>query len=182
MWTLLQSSSSSALAHCHWLIHCWQSMSIIQWLKKKEKKKKRLLKSTDCYLLLMFVFLGIFSRHFVNICLYICKYIFNFSLCKEVKDNHLNVVLWDDRTDTVGDAKSSMCTLPATAPPFRPPAANVHTMWNTEPNQHPGSIHSEHWHFSSLSWTTKTWQRFLGWNNILLFFSSPLYNSYKNKN
>lgn len=50
-----------------------------------------MLKSTDCYLLLMFVFLGIFSRHFVNRFIYM--QIYNFSLCKEVKDNHLNVVL-----------------------------------------------------------------------------------------
>lgn len=52
-----------------------------------------MLKSTDCYLLLMFVFLGIFSRHFVNRFIYMQIYIYNFSLCKEVKDNHLNVVL-----------------------------------------------------------------------------------------
>lgn len=26
MWTLLQSSSSSTLAHCHWLIHCWHKV------------------------------------------------------------------------------------------------------------------------------------------------------------
>lgn len=37
------------------------------------------------------VFLGIFSRHFVNRFIYM--QIYNFSLCKEVKDNHLNVVL-----------------------------------------------------------------------------------------
>lgn len=72
------------------------------------EEEKKLLKSTDCYLLLMCVFLGIFSRHFVNRFIYM--QIYNFSLCKEVKDNHLNVVLWDNRTDTVSDAESSMCT------------------------------------------------------------------------
>lgn len=39
--------------------------------------------------------------------------IYNFSLCKEVKDNHLYVVLRDDRTYTARDAESSrvyMCS------------------------------------------------------------------------
>lgn len=36
--------------------------------------------------------------------------IYNFSLCKEVKDNHLNVVLCNNRADTVCDAMSPVCT------------------------------------------------------------------------
>lgn len=48
-------------------------------------KKYRLLFVTDV------VFLGISSRHFVNRFIYM--QIYNFSLCKEVKDNHLNAVL-----------------------------------------------------------------------------------------
>lgn len=42
-------------------------------------------------MLLTVVFLGIFSRHFVNRFIYM--QIYNFSLCKKVKDNHLDVVL-----------------------------------------------------------------------------------------
>lgn len=88
MWTELQSSSCTCiLPLTHSLLT--KSMSITQWLKKQKQKKTRL-KSTDCNLLLMFVFLGIFSRHFVNRFIYM--EIYNFSLCKEVKDSHLNVV------------------------------------------------------------------------------------------
>lgn len=62
-------------------------------------------------------------------------YIYNFSLCKEVKDNHLNVVFRDNRTDTVCDAESSMCTCAVKQlliPPFRPPAANLHNTHNVK--------------------------------------------------
>lgn len=55
-------------------------------------------------MLLMFVFLGIFSRHFVNRFIYM--QIYNFSLCKEVKDNHLNVVL---RQSTQSVMQSPLC-------------------------------------------------------------------------
>lgn len=151
-----------------------QSMSIIQWLKKNKRKT---LKSTDCYLLLMFVFLGIFSRHFVNRFIYMEIYIFiiyiyicNFSLCKEVKDNHLNVALCNNRSDAESLVHTRAVKQHLAFPSKTSSSKHTYTQ---NVNQHPGSIRGEHWRISSLSWTTKTWQHFLGWNKNGFFLFSP---------
>lgn len=78
MWTLLQSSSHTAIDSFN------ADTKYVNYTMKYKMLEYRLLFVTD-------VFLGIFSRHFVNRFIYM--QIYNFSLCKEVKDNHLNVVL-----------------------------------------------------------------------------------------
>lgn len=114
MWTLVQSSSSSRNTppppRTHSLPTRQQRRQqhrqrqrndsdrernkILKGKKVKEAKQavKKKKEGTDCYLLLMRVFLGIFSRHFLLIG-FIYMQIYNFSLCKELKDNHSDVIL-----------------------------------------------------------------------------------------
>lgn len=91
-------------------------------------------------MLLMFVFLGIFSRHFVNRFIYM--EIYNFSLCKEVKDNHLNVVAESFMFTCAVNRRIPVSLGLAVDHQQRTYICTESGM--TELNQHPGSIHSEH--------------------------------------
>lgn len=107
MWTLVQSSSSSRNTPPPPRTHSLptrQQQRQRNDLKRernknlKEKKveeakqavKKR--EGTDCYLLLMRVFPGYILKTLLLIG-FIYMQIYNFSLCKELKDNHSDVIL-----------------------------------------------------------------------------------------
>lgn len=97
-------------------------------------------------MLLMFVFLGIFSRHFVNRFIYMEIYIFiiyiyNFSLCKEVKDNHLNVALCNNRSDAESLVHTRAVKRHLAFPSKTSSSEHTYTQ---NVNQHPGSIRGEH--------------------------------------